>query len=138
MQRQKNVHQPSSLISEAQVQKIARVLQSIWSRETCFPDQRGQWSEENLALGQCAATALIIHDLYGGVFANDTQNHHVWNILPDGSEHDFSRMQFSVGVHIQRSKMRQRDDLLHHPRAQQVEMKERYQLLKKSFEEKYI
>ena len=41
-------------------------LQSCWSKETCAPRYREEWSESNPTLGQCSITAFLIQDIFGG------------------------------------------------------------------------
>ena len=42
------------------------LLSGIWSRETCAPRLRAQWSESNKTLGQCSITSFLVQDVYGG------------------------------------------------------------------------
>ena len=131
-----NLHEPSALLTSEGINRLTAVLADAWAKETCFPALRTRWSDANKSLGQCAATALAIHDMYGGAFADDKRLNHVWNILPDGSQHDFCRMQFQSGEEPKISAIKTREDLLHHQKAEEVEMKERYLLLKKRVEER--
>lgn len=40
------------------------ILQAAWTRGTSFDPER--WTPENPSWGQCAVTALVINDLFGG------------------------------------------------------------------------
>ena len=131
-----NLHEPSALLTSEGVNRLTAALADAWIKETCFPALRTRWSDANKSLGQCAVTALVVHDMYGGTFADDKSLNHVWNILPDGSQHDFCRMQFPSGEEPKMSITKTRDELLHHKKAEEVEMKERYQLWKKRVEER--
>jgi hypothetical protein len=73
--------------------------------------------------------------MYGGIFADDRYLNHIWNILPDGSQHDFCRTQFQSGEEPKMSVTKTREELLFHRKAGEVKMEERYQLLKKRVEE---
>lgn len=130
-----NLHEPSVVLTNEAVNKLTTVFANAWVKETCFPALRTSWSDSNKSLGQCAATALVVHDMYGGTFADDKYLNHVWNILPDGSQHDFCRTQFQSGGEPKISTTKTREELLHHKKAGEVEMKERYLLLKKRVEE---
>ena len=57
-------------------------LSQVWSRETCAPRMRGDWSEENRTLGQCSITSFLVQDLLGGK---------VYGVpLEDGSVHCYN------------------------------------------------
>ena len=38
-------------------------IQASWCKETCYPDDREEWSIQNPALGQCVVTALLVQEL---------------------------------------------------------------------------
>ncbi len=58
------------------------LLSEIWSAETCAPRMRGEWTRENLTLGQCSVTAFLMQDIYGGK---------VYGVpLEDGNYHCFN------------------------------------------------
>ena len=42
------------------------VLTNCWSVETCTSRLRHHWSKDNVTCGQCAITAFIVQDLFGG------------------------------------------------------------------------
>lgn len=63
-------------------------LTQVWSRDTCAPRMRADWSPENCTLGQCSITAFLVQDLLGGkVFGVP---------LEDGSVHCFNEAQGCV------------------------------------------
>ena len=73
---------------------LRAILEQAWSRETSAdPDH---WSAQNPAWGQCAVTALIVQDLYGGSLLRTKVGpiSHYWNLLPSGGEIDLTRGQF--------------------------------------------
>ena len=49
-----------------EISKLKQLLIQSWNLETCSPGLRDKWSEENPSLGQCAITALIVNDFFGG------------------------------------------------------------------------
>ncbi len=89
-----NFHQKSKLINRAEINKLEKAFAAAWSGDSTFPDIKDQWSENNKAYGQCAITALIIYDLFGGRIIYDKENFHLWNEFPDRTQQDFSRSQF--------------------------------------------
>lgn len=49
-----------------ELKSFKRVLSMVWSEKTCVPSLRDKWDENNKSLGQCAITALVVNDYYGG------------------------------------------------------------------------
>lgn len=88
---------------------IESAVRGCWARDTCDPVDADDWSTANPARGQCGTTALIINDLLGGellvaevLHADGTrQGVHWWNRLPDGTEIDLTREQFTSHEVIQ-------------------------------------
>src|SRR5580700_4910122 len=87
---------------------LQEAIRASWSLETCDPTDAAEWSSANPSRGQCAATALVVHDLFGGElleaevdFPDGTrQGFHYWNRL-DGVEVDLTREQFTRGEVLQ-------------------------------------
>jgi len=46
--------------------EIAFFIRQSWDARTASPACGSKWSEQNPALGQCAVTALLVQDLWGG------------------------------------------------------------------------
>jgi hypothetical protein len=68
--------------ASAEIRALYEDLSAIWSRETCAPRLRPDWSPENRTLGQCSITAFLVQDLLGGEVRGIP--------LPDGSVHCFN------------------------------------------------
>lgn len=93
---------------ELSLEALKTVLRTMWSLETCDPMDAAAWTPANPSLGQCAATALVVNDFFGGqlleaevLFADGSrQGFHYWNRLP-GGDVDFTREQFSSGELVQ-------------------------------------
>lgn len=49
-----------------EIGELKKLLSFSWKVETCSPGLRNYWNEENPSLGQCAITALIVNDYFGG------------------------------------------------------------------------
>jgi len=45
---------------------LYNALWHLWTRETCTPRMRADWSGDNRTLGQCAITAFLAQDIFGG------------------------------------------------------------------------
>jgi hypothetical protein len=94
---------------------LEKALLEAWARETSAdPDA---WSEENRAWGQCAVTALLVQDIFGGVILRGEigSTSHYWNLLPSGDEVDLTKRQFVTPVDVVNTQPRTRDYLLSHP-----------------------
>jgi hypothetical protein len=90
--------------------ELERAVRAAWSLWTADPadhhDSSGDdWSGDDPASGQCASTALIVHDTFGGtllmahVRRSDGRpaGYHYFNRLPDGTEIDLTAEQFHDG-----------------------------------------
>lgn len=82
------------------------------------------WTEDNPALGQCAVTALIVQDYFGGILvrAENEGVSHYWNRI-GGVEIDLTRSQFIEWTPGDEAE-RDREYVLSFP-----ETKRRYELL---------
>ncbi len=64
---------------------LKELLYSSWCKDTCSPGLREEWSEENPSLGQCAITALIVNDIFGGKIMRcmASSGSHYYNMIDD-------------------------------------------------------
>lgn len=91
------------------VEQVSAAIRASWSLDTCDPADAEQWSSDNRARGQCGVSSLVLHDLVGGelmlaeVLHRDgsRQGWHYWNRLPDGTELDLTREQFTADEIVQ-------------------------------------
>ncbi len=128
-----NLHEPSQILTAEKIDKIQSILEQCWDLQTCSPIARPSWSEDNKALGQCAVTAILISKILGGQLAKNKAHNHLWNILPDGSQYDFSRTQFTEDVDLSIDKITTAEEQLNHPKADEAKTKERFALLEDRF-----
>ena len=102
--------------------EIERAIRASWSEETCDPVD--EWSPGNPPRGQCAVTALVVQDLFGGELLlaevrypdGSRQGLHYWNRLPGGAELDLTREQFAPSEHVQAPEVIARPQDLTHGR----------------------
>ncbi|MEU3372925.1 hypothetical protein ABZ734_20980 [Streptomyces sp. NPDC006660] len=80
---------------------IERAVRGSWCAETCTPEFRSRWTEDNPARDQCGVTAMVVHDLLGGELIRgevhvdgERVDFHWWNRLGGGIEVDLTREQF--------------------------------------------
>ncbi len=84
------------------LEALHTAIRSSWSVETCDPSDVAEWTAENPSRGQCAVTALVVHDLLGGQLLEaevhfqdgSRQGFHYWNRLA-GIDVDLTREQFT-------------------------------------------
>lgn len=115
---------------------IKAVIIKAWSKETASPLSADAWSEENPSLGQCAVTALLVHEMMGGYIIRTVIagfGSHYYNVLPDGSVCDLTRGQFLPGTVVPLGEAVERDAILGSQRAISARTQERYALLVSRF-----
>jgi hypothetical protein len=94
---------------------LQAAIRASWSLETCDPTDAAQWTPANPSRGQCAATALVVHDLFGGQLLEaevhfldgSLQGFHYWNRL-DGVDVDLTREQFTSQEALQEPRVTDR------------------------------
>jgi hypothetical protein len=105
----------STLTRQPTLDQCETALRAAWRRETSA-DPAG-WSPFNPSLGQCAVTALIVQDVFGGCLLRAAlpDGSHYWNLLPDGREVDLTRAQFGEAVDLSDVVVRSREYVLSSP-----------------------
>lgn len=73
---------------------VRKVLERCWSARTAR-----QWSQDNPASGQCAVTAMVLQDAFGGSLLK-TRVAGAWHFYNriDGGDHDLTASQFPAPV----------------------------------------
>lgn len=90
-------------------------LRKAWKADTSlFQDD---WSPKNPAVGQCAVTALVVQDCFGGglLRGRTPQGTHYWNRLANGQEVDLTAEQFDLQPVISDVEPRSREYVLSFP-----------------------
>ncbi len=111
-------------------------VSKAWSAESSADAAR--WSAENPAWGQCAITALIVNDHFGGkilrVEVKNVENvrSHYYNQLPDYGVVDFTKQQFDSTAKFENEQERTREYILSYP-----ETKKRYEILSGAVEKEH-
>lgn len=111
-------------------EELKEAFIQAWSRETCYPRQKDEWKKENPTIGQCAVTALVINELYGGQIVYNEEYNHFWNILPSGQEIDLTKDQFGEGITILEARVVERNEILNTKSAKRAKTANRYENLK--------
>jgi putative hydrolase of the HAD superfamily len=124
-----------------QLKNLPKLLPQLWSAETSASPQR--WSTDNPALGQCAVTAALVQEIFGGRVVNCMAT------LPDGNKdshyansirgrlYDFTASQFPAGTNF--TPWADKEQGLGSTRNYALSLPvtlERYALLRKSYQQK--
>lgn len=110
-----------------ELDKLETILNSLYSKETCYPECRNQWNDDNKTLGHCAIVALIINDYFGGYICKIKVNNisHYFNLI-DGEIVDFTSEQFKINdISYANYVIKTREDVL-----MNEDTKKRYEILK--------
>lgn len=111
--------------------ELKEFLSYSWSKDTCSPGLRNEWNEDNPSLGQCAITALIVNDIFGGKIMRcmASSGSHYYNLIDDKIV-DLTKEQFLDEIpKYQESEERTKEYLLSNE-----DTKNRYLLLKNNLE----
>ena len=67
------------------IEQLNKLLNYCWSYETCSPGLKDVWNSENPSIGQCAITALIVNDFFGGKIMRCMSNSgsHYYNLIDE-------------------------------------------------------
>lgn len=98
------------------IEVLARAIRAAWSAETSLAED---WSPMHPSVGQCAVTALVVQDFFGGDLLQSVVQgvSHYWNRLPDGTELDLTRDQFDRFVLEREPEIRSREYVLSFPQT---------------------
>ena len=110
-----------------ELDKLETILNSLYSKETCYPECRNQWNDDNKTLGHCAIVALIINDYFGGYICKIKVNSisHYFNLI-DGEIVDLTSEQFKINdISYANYVIKTREDVL-----MNEDTKKRYEILK--------
>lgn len=80
-----------------EIHRLKQLLSEVWSYNTCSPSLRVFWNENNPSLGQCAITALVVNDYFGGKIMRcmSPTGSHYYNLI-DGKIIDLTAEQFNA------------------------------------------
>jgi hypothetical protein len=114
-------------LSSTELARLVEALQQSWSADTSAYDD---WTDDAPTRGQCAVTTLVVQDHVGGevVRAIVAGGSHYWNRLPDDTDFDLTRGQFSV-FEPQQQAVSSRQYILSSPSTRR-----RYELLRRAVE----
>lgn len=82
----------------ARIDEFARILYGCYSRETAYPSCQKDWVPNDATYGQCAITAMLFYDYFGGTIHRirvEGGGTHYFNRL-NGRYYDLTREQFDL------------------------------------------
>lgn len=77
---------------------LYNVLRKCWSKETAYKSYQTDWVLDDPSYGQCAITAMLVHDMFGGTIHRikvDGGGTHYFNKI-NGEYVDLTREQFDL------------------------------------------
>ncbi len=101
------------------IKTLENLLIQSWIRETSSEPK--DWTEERPSIGQCAVTALIVNDFFGGkiirvpIISGSKMTSHYYNQLPDGETIDLTKNQFGSKVEFGLPTYQTRNHVLSNP-----------------------
>ena len=101
MESNPQINQPRKQLIN--IDHLEKILEKCWTEETSLDSEN--WIPENPSWGQCAVTACIVNDYFGGkiVWTNVNMNgqdiSHYFNNI-EGKEIDLTRKQFPPGTTV--------------------------------------
>ncbi len=107
--------------------KFKQALKRSWQKDTAYYKDAPNWTSDNPALGQCAVTALLFNEFFGGKIYSGTSNDgivHYWN-KRFGIKFDLTKQQFKKKLKFYKITKWDRNDLL-----KTGDVQERYELLR--------
>ncbi len=78
--------------------ELFAVLEQCWAKETAYPSCQKDWVPDDPSYGQCAITATLVYDMFGGTIHKikvDGGGTHYFNKL-NGKYVDLTREQFDL------------------------------------------
>ena len=72
---------------------LFEVLRYCWKAETAYPSDQKDWTPKIPSYGQCAITAMLVYDLFGGEIYRTKDHAHYYNRI-DGHWVDLTAEQF--------------------------------------------
>lgn len=110
---------------------IKAVFEKAWDKSTCYPVLSRKWRNSRPEVGQCAVTALILQEQYGGEIVYNKRKDHFFNKLPSGDLIDITIGQFRSSRILKVDSQIDRSTILNSKEAKVYKTKSRYNLLKK-------
>lgn len=77
---------------------LYEILRKCWSKDTAYPSCQADWVPDDPTYGQCAVTAMLVYDLFGGTIHRirvEGGGTHYFNKI-DGHYIDLTREQFDL------------------------------------------
>ena len=118
------------------LEDLFEVVRECWCSETAYPSCQEDWVPEDPTYGQCAITAMLVHDMFGGsihrIWVDDNWTHYFNKV--DGQYVDLTSEQFDLyNMHVDYDANEEMD---YRYCGKNPDTKKRYDLLVKRVAEK--
>ena len=80
------------------INDLYNILRECWCKESAYPSCQAEWVPNDPSYGQCAITAMLVYDMFGGSIHRirvDGGGTHYFNYI-DGHYIDLTREQFDL------------------------------------------
>lgn len=78
--------------------ELEQILRECWGKDTAYPRCQAEWTPSDPTYGQCAVTAMLVYDVFGGTIhriRTDDGGTHYFNKI-NGHYIDLTREQFDL------------------------------------------
>lgn len=100
------------------IEILLKALKASWSLDTAYSKDRDKWSKNNIEAGQCAVTAMIVYDYFGGEicrgFSEEKNIYHFWNII-EQEIIDLTKNQFKENIVFDKVDIMTKSELINIP-----------------------
>ena len=95
------------------LQELEKQLLKVYSKDTCYPNCRDDWNDNNKTLGHCAIVALIVNDyLDGDIYKTKVDGiSHYFNVIND-EVIDLTKSQFNKEIDYSNRVKKIREEIL--------------------------
>lgn len=116
------------------IDDVCEIVRMSFSKDTCYPNLKREWNDNNSALGHCAITALVLNDFLGGKImrCESETGSHYYNLI-NNKIVDLTACQFNSLPNYKNGEERTREYLLSNE-----DTKIRYKLLLERVRDNFI
>lgn len=108
------------------IDELHSILRKAYDKDTAYPNCQSEWNKYNPTYGQCAVTALVVQNYFGGKIYKCNTISHYFNII-NGKVVDLTAEQFDF-------KLDYNDSVEKQPNLLKAQTKQRFELLKNRVE----
>ena len=109
--------------------EVQNRLQRAYSCSTCHPSYVSKWSPQRASVGQCAVTAMYLHETFDYDICDVMvgRSRHFFNRTKAGDVVDLTADQFDCAINYDAGRIRKASDVM-------KSIKDRYEILKSNMQ----